>query len=217
MQREAEKLIHTIKTKCSQLISEKTQNCLRCERYDVTTAPNGTVIGVTQPYGTTELKIPYTQEVANAKVGDTVMVFWWGSLSTAKAWCYGNGVNLTGGGKTTGWLWTNTTSTDAFASQTVTFSDPDKCDLYIVQFRPISTQIGGSYSHQYPTAVLYSTAYVTAYGNPDGYAAYRTCGRLGGYGQIRFGPAYYYATYGNSTVSTNNNYLIPNGILGVKL
>nr|DAW31578.1 MAG TPA: hypothetical protein [Caudoviricetes sp.] len=94
MQREAEKLINTIKTKCSQLIGEKTQNCLRCERYDVTTAPNGTVIGVTQPYGTTELKIPYTQEVANAKIGDTVMVFWWGSLSTAKAWCYGNGVKL---------------------------------------------------------------------------------------------------------------------------
>ena len=94
MQREAEKLINTIKTKCGQLISEKTQNCLRCERYDVTTAPDGTVIGVTQPYGTTELKIPYTQEVAGAAVGDTVIVFWWGSLSTAKAWCYGNGLKL---------------------------------------------------------------------------------------------------------------------------
>lgn len=80
-----------IKGKVKQSIQAETQNVLRCERYDVTTAPDGTKMGVRQPFGEKEIFIPYTQEVANAKTGDTVMVVWHHSMSTAKAWFYGNG------------------------------------------------------------------------------------------------------------------------------
>lgn len=77
--------------KVKTLVRRETSNCLRIERYDVTTAPNGTTIGVTLPMGTRELTIPYSQEVSTAQVGDTVMVVWYGSLSTAKAYYFGNG------------------------------------------------------------------------------------------------------------------------------
>lgn len=80
-----------LKSKISSLVKTLTGNCLRCERYDVTTAPNGSVIGVTQPFGNTELFIPYSNEVAEAVAGDTVLVVWWGTMSTAKAWFFGNG------------------------------------------------------------------------------------------------------------------------------
>lgn len=80
-----------LKSKISSLVKSLTGNCLRCERYDVTTAPDGSVIGVTQPFGNTELFIPYSQEVADAVAGDTVLVVWWGTMSTAKAWSFGNG------------------------------------------------------------------------------------------------------------------------------
>ena len=77
--------------KVKALIKQETSNCLKCARYDVTTAPDGTKIGVTLPFGTTEIQIPYSQEVSSAQVGDTVMVVWYGSLSTAKAYYFGNG------------------------------------------------------------------------------------------------------------------------------
>lgn len=73
------------------IVAEKCQNVLRAERYDVVTPPNGTVIGVRQPFGTQEIFLPYTQQVANAQAGDAVLVLWRGSLSTAKVWCFGSG------------------------------------------------------------------------------------------------------------------------------
>ncbi|PWM20081.1 MAG: hypothetical protein DBX49_01120 [Clostridia bacterium] len=81
-----------VKAQCREMMGK----ALQCERYDVTTAPNGSVIGVTQPFGKTEIRIPYSGEVADAQVGDTVLVYWWSSLSNAKAWCYGNGPSLSG-------------------------------------------------------------------------------------------------------------------------
>lgn len=80
-----------ISGKVKQLISRETKNAFRCERYEVTTAPNGSTIGVTLPLGTTEIQIPYSKEVAGAAVGNTVLVVWWGSMSNAKAYYYANG------------------------------------------------------------------------------------------------------------------------------
>lgn len=79
-----------LKPKVEEIIKVKGHNCLRVERFDVVASPDGSKIGVRQPFGTT-ISIPYCAEVADAKVGDTVLVLWWGSLSTAKAWCYGDG------------------------------------------------------------------------------------------------------------------------------
>ncbi len=72
------------------IVDERTRNALRVERYEVSTAANGTVMGVRQPFGT-EIFLPYSQQVQNATVGDSVLVLWRDSLSTAKVWCFGNG------------------------------------------------------------------------------------------------------------------------------
>lgn len=81
---------NSLKPKVEQTVSEKTGNCLRVDRFDVVSAPSNGRISVRQPFGRT-ISIPYCEEVETAKVGDTVLVLWWGSLSTAKAWCFGNG------------------------------------------------------------------------------------------------------------------------------
>ena len=87
---------NALKVKVKSLIKQDTFNCLRMERYDVTTAPNGTTIGVTMPEGGKEINIPYSKDVANATIGDTVMVGWRGSMSTARAMWFGKGYS--GGG-----------------------------------------------------------------------------------------------------------------------
>jgi hypothetical protein len=73
------------------IVDERCRNVLRAERYDVVTPPDGTKIGVRQPYGRNEIFLPYTQAVANAQEGDAVLVLWRGSLSTGKVWCMGSG------------------------------------------------------------------------------------------------------------------------------
>lgn len=84
---EAKKFWDAISGKIKSLIKAETKNTLRVERYDVTTAPNGTKMGVTEPFGSTELMLPYSEEVRDVKVGDPVLVAWWGSMSNAKV-CY---------------------------------------------------------------------------------------------------------------------------------
>lgn len=81
---------NALRPKVDQTVNEKTGNCLRVDRFDVVAAPSDGKISVRQPYGST-ISIPYSEEVAAAKAGDTVLVLWWGSLSTAKAWCFGDG------------------------------------------------------------------------------------------------------------------------------
>lgn len=72
------------------IVDERCRNVLRAERYDVSTAADGTVMGVKVPYGS-EIFLPYTAEVASAGVGDSVLVLWRGTLSNGKVWCFGNG------------------------------------------------------------------------------------------------------------------------------
>ena len=91
MQRDALEFWEAIAGKVKQTVRGMMEKSLQCERYDVTTAPDGSKIGVKQPFGSREIFIPYSAEVADAKVGDTVLVMWWNSLSTAKAWYFGSG------------------------------------------------------------------------------------------------------------------------------
>lgn len=84
---EAKGFWDAIASRVKGLIHSETKNDLRIERYDVTTAPNGTTIGVTKPFGSTELMLPYSQEVRDVNVGNPVLVGWWGSMSNAKV-CY---------------------------------------------------------------------------------------------------------------------------------
>ena len=91
MQRDALEFWEAIAGKVKQTVRGMMEKSLQCERYDVTTAPDGSKIGVKQPFGSREIFIPYSAEVAEAKVGDTVLVMWWNSLSTAKAWYFGSG------------------------------------------------------------------------------------------------------------------------------
>lgn len=88
---EAKAFWDAISGKVKSLVHKETENALRLQRYDVTTAPNGTVMGVTQPFGNNELFLPYSQEVAGAAVGDTVLVAWWGSMSNAKVYYFAKG------------------------------------------------------------------------------------------------------------------------------
>ena len=81
----------SISGKVKQLIRKETQNTFRVERYEVTTAPDGTKIGVTLPLGNREIFLPYSAEVASATVGDPVLVVWWGSMSNAKVYYFADG------------------------------------------------------------------------------------------------------------------------------
>ena len=90
---EAIRFWDSISGKVRELIRSETNNAMRVERYDVTTAPNGTVMGVSKPLGTHEIFLPYSSEVRNAKVNDPVLVAWWGSMSNAKVYYFANGYN----------------------------------------------------------------------------------------------------------------------------
>lgn len=88
---EAQGFWEAISGKVRQLIRGETKNTFKCERYEVTTAPNGAQIGVTLPYGSNEIFLPYSDEVSNASVGDQVLVVWWGSMSNAKVYYFADG------------------------------------------------------------------------------------------------------------------------------
>ena len=91
MLNEALSFWEAISGKVKQLIRGETKNVFRTERYEVTTAPDGTKIGVKLPFGTNEIFLPYSSELATATVGESVLVVWWGSMSNAKAYYYADG------------------------------------------------------------------------------------------------------------------------------
>jgi hypothetical protein len=90
---DAQRFWETIVGKVRWVAEEVSRNTFRCERYEVTTAPNGTKMGVTLPFGSKEISIPYSKEVSTAQVGDQVLVVWWGSMSNAKVYYFANGYN----------------------------------------------------------------------------------------------------------------------------
>lgn len=87
MLNDAQRFWDAIVGKVRRTAQDESKNALRLERYEVTTAANGTKMGVTLPMGTEEIFLPYSNEVASASVGTPVLVGWWGSMSNAKV-CY---------------------------------------------------------------------------------------------------------------------------------
>lgn len=88
---EAQRFWNAIVGKVRQTAQDESRNAFRCERYEVTTAANGSKMGVTLPLGTREIFLPYSAEVADATVGTPVLVVWWGSMSNAKVYYYADG------------------------------------------------------------------------------------------------------------------------------
>lgn len=88
---EAQRFWDAIVGKVRKVAQDESKNAFRCERYKVTTAPNGSKIGVTLPLGSKEIFLPYSSEVEEATVGSQVLVVWWGSMSNAKVYYYADG------------------------------------------------------------------------------------------------------------------------------
>lgn len=95
---EAKAFWDPISGKVKDQIAKEMGNALQVQRYDVTTAPDGDVMGVTQPFGSNEIFLPYSKEVAGATVGDTVLVAWWGSMSNARVYYFAKGYDGGAGG-----------------------------------------------------------------------------------------------------------------------
>lgn len=99
---EALKIWEALRPMIDTEIAEKTRSCVRTRKMVCTTAPNGSVIGVAEPFGN-EVKIPYSSSVSNAQVGDAVWVQWYyDNASTMLAISFGDGSSqeylpLTGG------------------------------------------------------------------------------------------------------------------------
>lgn len=89
---EALKIWNALKPMIDREIKAKTDSCVRAKKMLVTTAPNETVIGVTEPYGT-EIFVPYSSEIATSQVGDTVWVwYFYNNASTMIALTFGSGL-----------------------------------------------------------------------------------------------------------------------------
>ena len=73
------------------LIRETTQNCVRRRTVTVATAPNGSTMGVQEPFGPAVMDVPYLSVMGAAQVGDTVTMEWCYGLSNAMVVSYGSG------------------------------------------------------------------------------------------------------------------------------
>ena len=58
---EAKAFWDPISGKVKEQINEQMGNALQVQRYDVTTDPDGIVMGVTQPFGSNEIFLPYSK------------------------------------------------------------------------------------------------------------------------------------------------------------
>ena len=73
---EALKIWDALKPMIDKEIEAKTRSCIRAKKMLVTTAPNGTVIGVAEPFGE-EIMIPYSSSLSDAQVNDAVWVWYY--------------------------------------------------------------------------------------------------------------------------------------------
>lgn len=65
------------------LIQDTTKNCVRRKTVTVVTAPNGSTMGVREPYDDAVMDVPYVSTMSGAAVGDTVTIEWLYGLSNA--------------------------------------------------------------------------------------------------------------------------------------
>lgn len=73
--REAQKIWDALRPMVTQEIKTQTQSVIRARKMMVTSAPNGTTVGVSEPYGTT-INIPYSTALSGVIPGDSVWVIW---------------------------------------------------------------------------------------------------------------------------------------------
>lgn len=150
---EAKAFWDPISGKVKEQINEQMGNALQVQRYDVTTDPDGIVMGVTQPFGSNEIFLPYSKEVAGATVGDTVLVAWWGSMSNARVYYFAKGYDGGAGGGDAvvasivfPAVWTGSGNGYYTATPTidgVTLSAESKIDLQITAAQFITLQADG--------------------------------------------------------------------------
>lgn len=89
--REAQKIWNALRVVVDKEIDTRTASCVRSRKMTVMSAPNGSTIGVAEPFGQT-VNIPYSSALANVKVGDTVWVDWkFDNASTMVAMATGDG------------------------------------------------------------------------------------------------------------------------------
>lgn len=89
--REAQKIWNALRVMVDAEIDKRTASCVRSRKMTVMSAPNGSTIGVAEPFGQT-VNIPYSSALSNVKVGDTVWVDWkFGNASTMVAMATGEG------------------------------------------------------------------------------------------------------------------------------
>lgn len=65
------------------IIQDATRSCVRRKTVTVATAPNGSTMGVKEPYDDTVMDVPYVSTMSGAAVGDTVTIEWMYGLSNA--------------------------------------------------------------------------------------------------------------------------------------
>lgn len=150
---EAKAFWDPISGKVKDQIAKEMGNALQVQRYDVTTDPDGSVMGVTQPFGSNEIFLPYSKEVAGATVGDTVLVAWWGSMSNARVYYFAKGYDGGAGGGdaviasiTFPAAWTDSGNGYYTAAPTidgVTLSAESKIDLQITAAQFLTLQADG--------------------------------------------------------------------------
>lgn len=150
---EAKAFWDPISGKVKDQIAKEMGNALQVQRYDVTTDPDGDVMGVTQPFGSNEIFLPYSKEVAGATVGDTVLVAWWGSMSNARVYYFAKGYDGAESGSssviasiTFPAAWTDSGNgyyTSAPTIDGVTLSAESKIDLQITAAQFITLQADG--------------------------------------------------------------------------
>ena len=89
---EALKIWDALKPMIDKEIEAKTRSCVRAKKMVVKTPPNGSTIGVIEPYEANAINIPYSSAVKDAEAGEAVWVQWFfGNASTMMAIAYGDG------------------------------------------------------------------------------------------------------------------------------
>ena len=73
---EALKIWDALKPMVDRQIESQTRTCVRARKMSITTAPNGTTVGVTRPYDS-EIFVPYSSSLDTAQVGDTAWVWYY--------------------------------------------------------------------------------------------------------------------------------------------
>lgn len=82
-QNEAQAIQKALEPWVRAIVDNATRNCVRRKTVTVATAPNGTTMGVQEPYDDTVMDVPYLSTMEGVQAGDTVTIEWVYGLSNA--------------------------------------------------------------------------------------------------------------------------------------